>query len=159
MHILIFVRNASDVSLYIDNVFDISIIFFRKLWLYQTTSCKALLYFKNKTNETTNTHDNVIKWKHFPRYWPFVRGIHRSPVNSSHKGHWRGAFMFSLICAWINRWVNNREAGDLRRYRAHHDVIVMQRNAFINSFWASLHWESTTFLTFRQNFIATHMMR
>ena len=23
-------------------------------------------------------HDDVIKWKHFPRYWPFVRGIHRS---------------------------------------------------------------------------------
>ena len=30
--------------------------------------------------------DDVIKWKHFPRYWPFVRGIHRSPVNSPHKG-------------------------------------------------------------------------
>ena len=51
-------------------------------------------------------HDDVIKWKHFPRYWPFVRGIHRSPVNSPHKGQWRGAFMFSLICAWINDWVN-----------------------------------------------------
>ena len=48
-------------------------------------------------------HDDVIKWKHFPRYWPFVRGIHRSPVNSPHKGQWRGALMFSLICAWINR--------------------------------------------------------
>ena len=32
---------------------------------------------------------------------------------------------FSLICVWINSWVNNREAGDLRRYRAHYDVIVM----------------------------------
>ena len=70
-------------------------------------------------------HDDVIKWKHFPRYWPFVRGIHRSPVNSPHKGQWRGALMFSLICARINGWVNNREAGDLRRYRAHYDVIVM----------------------------------
>ena len=47
-------------------------------------------------------HDDVIKWKHFPRYWPFVRGIHRSPVNSPHKGQWRGALMFSLICVWIN---------------------------------------------------------
>ena len=28
------------------------------------------------------THDDVIKWKHFSRYWPFVRGIHRWPVNS-----------------------------------------------------------------------------
>ena len=70
-------------------------------------------------------HDDVIKWKHFPRYWPFVRGIPRSRVNSPHKGQWRGAFMSSLICAWINLWVNNREAGDLRRYRAHYDVIVM----------------------------------
>ena len=70
-------------------------------------------------------HDDVIKWNHFPRNWPFVRGIHRSPVNSPHKGQWRGALMFSLICVWINNWVNNREAGDLRRYRAHSDVIVM----------------------------------
>ena len=30
----------------------------------------------------TSAHDDVIKWKHFPCYWPFVRGIHRSPVNS-----------------------------------------------------------------------------
>ena len=49
-------------------------------------------------------HDDVIKWKH---------------------GQWRRALMFSLICAWINRWVNNREAGDLRRHHAHYDVIVM----------------------------------
>ena len=69
-------------------------------------------------------HD-VIKWKHFPRYWPFARGIHRSPVNSTHKGQWRGALVFSLICAWINAWVNNRDTGDLRRHRAHHDVTLM----------------------------------
>ena len=68
-------------------------------------------------------HDDISKWKHFPR--PFVRGIHRRPVNSPHKGQWRGAFMFSLICVWVNGWVNNREAGDLRRHRAHYDVIVM----------------------------------
>ena len=72
-------------------------------------------------------HDDIIKWKYFPRYWPFVRGqrIHRTPVNSHHKGQWRGALIFFLICAWINDLVNNREAGDLRCYRAHHDVIVM----------------------------------
>ena len=91
-------------------------------------------------------HDDVIKWnfwtyasnnlcflwlswwrhqmEFFPRYWPFVRGIHRSPVNSPHKGQWRRA-LFSLICTWINGWVNNREAGDLRRHRTHYDVIVM----------------------------------
>ena len=73
----------------------------------------------------TLEHDAVIKWKHFPRYWPFVRGIHRSPVNSPHKGQWRGALIFSLIYVWINDWENNREAGDLKRYRAHCDVTVM----------------------------------
>ena len=70
-------------------------------------------------------HDDVIKWNHFPRYWPIVCGINRSPVNSPHKGQWRGALMFSLICAWINAWVNNREAGHLRRHCAHCDVTVM----------------------------------
>ena len=39
--------------------------------------------------------------------------------------HWREALMFSLICAWINRWVNIREAGDLRRHRILCDDIVM----------------------------------
>ena len=39
-------------------------------------------------------HDDVIKWKHFPRYWPFVRGIHQSPMNSPHKGQWRGVWCF-----------------------------------------------------------------
>ena len=72
-------------------------------------------------------HDDVIKWKNFPRNWPFVRWIHWSPVNSPHKGQWRGALMFSLICAWINGWVNNREAGVLRRHRGYCDVIVMRR--------------------------------
>ena len=47
------------------------------------------------------------------------------PVNSPHKGQWRGAMMFSLICTWISDWVNNREAGDLRRHRGHYDVNVM----------------------------------
>ena len=70
-------------------------------------------------------HDDVIKWKHFPRYWPFVRVIHRSPVNIPHKGQWRGALVFSLVCAWINGWAINGEAGDLRRHVAHYDVTVM----------------------------------
>ena len=83
-------------------------------------------------------HDDVIKWKHFPRYWPFVRRIHRSPVNSPHKGQWRGALMFSLICIWINGWVNNCEADDLRCYRAHYDVTVMAKQAtshYLKQWW------------------------
>ena len=73
------------------------------------------------------SHDDFIKWKIFPCNWPFVRGIHRSlvKVNSPHKGQWRAALIFSLICDWTYVWVNNRDAGDLRRHRAHYDVIVM----------------------------------
>ena len=101
-------------------------------------------------------HDDVIKWNHFPRYWPFVRGIHRSPVNSPHKGQWRGALMFSLICAWINAWVNTREAGDLRRHRAHYVIVmidfVVSCNIFIHMFQGFLtgtelfHWNVTLIL-------------
>ena len=51
-------------------------------------------------------------------------------VNSPHKSQWRGALIFSLICARINGWVSNREAGDLIRYHAHCDVIVMNTCAY-----------------------------
>ena len=46
---------------------------------------------------------------------------------SPHKGQWRRALMFYLIRTWINGWVNNRKAGDLRRNRVHYDVNVMVR--------------------------------
>ena len=55
---------------------------------------------RKKETESESAHtsllDDDIKWKHFPHYWPFVRGIHRWPVNSPHKGQWRGALMLSL---------------------------------------------------------------
>ena len=70
-------------------------------------------------------HDGVIKWKPFPCYWPFVQGVHRSSVNSPCKGQWHGANIFFLIYAWINRWVNNGETGDLRCYHTHNDIIVV----------------------------------
>ena len=70
-------------------------------------------------------HDHVNKWKHFLCYWPFVQGIHRSPVNSPHKGQWQRVLMFSLICTWTNAWVNNSEAGDWRRHHTHYVVTVM----------------------------------
>ena len=69
-------------------------------------------------------HNDVIKWNHLSHYWPFVRRIHQSPVNSTHKGRWHGALMFSLICAGMNVWVSNREASDLKRQRAHYDVTL-----------------------------------
>ena len=68
------------------------------------TSFSNWYFFSKKTQpycHNAPTHDDdVIKLKYFPRYWPLVRGIHWSPVNFPHKGQWRGALMFSLICAW-----------------------------------------------------------
>ena len=69
-----------------------------------------------------------------------MRGIHRSPVNFPHKGQWRGALMFSLICARINGWVNNREAGDLRRHCSHYKVNVMAILHTLGWVPAGRHW-------------------
>ena len=70
-------------------------------------------------------------WRHqmviFSALLVICAGNSPVPVDSPYKGQWRGALMFPLICVWINGWENNREAGDLRRYRAHYDVIVMPR--------------------------------
>ena len=85
----------------------------------------CILWTINNGNQFHQNHDDVNKWKHFPRYWPSVWGIQWSPVNSPHKGQWHGALMFSLICAWINGSVNNREASDLKCNRTHYDVILM----------------------------------
>ena len=71
-------------------------------------------------NASTCWHDDVIKWKHFPRYWPFVWGIHRSQVNSPHKGQLRGALMFSLI---FDVFFDLLLIFDL--WSAHYDVTVM----------------------------------
>ena len=92
--------------------------------IYASLSFRLLMHMAPALH-LLKTHDDVIKWKHFSRYWPFVREFHRSPVNSPHKGQWRRALMFSLIFAWINGWVNNGKDGDLIRHCAHRDIIVM----------------------------------
>ena len=103
---------------------DNNAVFAVMLWIHSLIISKiAAVWWR--INVAISFHDNVIKWNHFPRYWPFVRGIHRSPVNSPLIGQWLGSLMFSLICAWINHWVNNDEAGDLRRHRGHYDVTVI----------------------------------
>ena len=51
---------------------------------------------------------DFIKWKHFSRYWSFCAGIHRSPVNSPHKGQWRGALIFS---SHLNKRLNKQSWG------------------------------------------------
>ena len=83
------------------------------------------VFFWTRLVDDAIFNDGIIKWKHIRHSWSFVQGIHRSPVNSQHKFQWRGALMFSLICARINPRENNLEAGDLRRHRAHYDANVM----------------------------------
>ena len=72
-----------------------AIVWHHVLTLYSVHALARALFLAN--------HDDVIKWKHFPRYCPFVRGIQRSSVNSPQKGQWRGASMFSLIGTWKKR--------------------------------------------------------
>ena len=123
----------------------------QKPWMSLDSTVTASYTCMNTTKpeqKGRHFHDDIIKWKHFPCYWPFVREIHRGTVNSPHKGQWRGALMFSLICVWITGWVNNGEAGDLRRHRAHYVVTVMLMVAFFKyiflsilfSFWLKFHW-------------------
>ena len=113
MHMIRFCCDYIIISLWIHMIH--LPIFFRvtSLALGQSSYCRI-------------AQDDVIKWEHFPRYWPCVSGIHSSPVNSFHRGQWRRALMFSLICTWTYGWVNIRDAGDLRRHRDHYDVTVMQ---------------------------------
>ena len=69
-------------------------------------------------------HDDVMKWKHFPRYWPLCGEFtcHRLiPLTKASDAK----LWYSLICAWTNGWVNNRYADYLRRHRAHYDVTIM----------------------------------
>ena len=70
------------------------------------------------------------------------------PGESPLKAQWRGTLMFSVICVWINSWVNNREAGDLRRYRGHYDVSVMRdhkRESGIEKIYSTCNWQKDTF--------------
>ena len=114
-------------------------------------------------------------WRHqmesFPRCWSFVRGIHRSSVNSPLKSQWRGSLMFSLIRAWTNGWANHCDAGDLRRYRPHYDVTLMSFDStmtvvvttftgFLQDWWNYFHHlglASAKFNT-RQNIKARHYL-
>ena len=93
------------------------------------TPFKSPVQYNMRRWDIRNDYRFISWWRHqmehFPRYWHFVRGIHRLPANSSHKGQWGGASMFSLICDWTNGWVNNWDTGDLRRHRSHYDVNVM----------------------------------
>ena len=97
-------------------------------------------------------HDDVFKWKHLPRYWPFVRGIHRSPVDSLHKGQCRISLIISLTCDWTYGWAINRNAGDSRHHHTHYVVtvmpVVLTNNLHTGAIWNGPH-----------GFIQTHVLR
>ena len=100
-----------------NSILTICVVAFRSRWL--------LWYM------TASWHGEISHswWRHqmetFSALLAICAGNSSVPVNSLHKGQWRGALMFSLICVWINGWVNNHEAGDLRRYHVYYNVIVM----------------------------------
>ena len=90
------------------------------------------------SNTRSQHHDDVIKWKHFPRYWPFVRGIHRSGDFPAQRPVTRSFDVFFDLRPNIQYWVNNREVGDLRRHRCQYDVNIMTLPMTRNNFeWTS----------------------
>ena len=70
-------------------------------------------------------HDDVMTWEGFPHYWPFSWWRHQMETFSASLAICAGNSWFTMICARINGWVNNGEAGDLRRHCTHYDVVVM----------------------------------
>ena len=56
--------------------------------------------------------DNVMAWIRFPYYCPFVRGIHRWPVDSPHKGTVMWTFDV-LLLVWISCLTDSEVASDL----------------------------------------------
>ena len=89
----------------------------------------ADIRFQSQACITTPSLVKWAWWRHqvetFSALLALCVGNSPVPVNSPHKGQWLGALMFALICVWINSCVNNREAGDLRRYCVHYGVTVM----------------------------------
>ena len=94
---------------------------------------KHLLLKHNKTKQWY--HNDIIEWKHFLCNWTFVWEIYRSSMNFPHKSQWRGALVFSLICAWTNCCLNNRYDGDLSRDCAHYDATIMYLLHYIEIYY------------------------
>ena len=102
-----------------------SSIYFRLSWFPDASRCPdgSIQNYRPETTTArgmmTSSNGNIF------RVTGHLCGEFTGPGECPLKGQWRGALMFSLICTWINGWVNNREAGDLRRRSAYYDVIVM----------------------------------
>ena len=70
-------------------------------------------------------HDDVIKWKHFPCYWPCVRGIHRSPVNSLYKGQWRGGALMFSVMIYASRYIHTNDANGVFAVKIETNILSM----------------------------------
>ena len=123
----------------------VTIAIFPLTLLLFAANVRTSLHFSSSTHHAVNIPKNHLPrttlfniswceytrlawWRHKMETFAALLALcagNSSPVNSPHKGQWHGALMFSLICARINGWANNGEAGDLRLHRAHYDVIVM----------------------------------
>ena len=101
---------------------------------YIYISCFMITFSNGNMFRVTGFCAGINRW---------LRVIHRSPVNSPHTDQWREALMFSLLFAWTNSWVNNQDAGDLRRHRAHDDVTVMWCRIVIQ--WSGQPWDLSAF--------------
>ena len=72
-------------------------------------------------------HYGLIKWRHFPHYWPFwgeSTGHRWIPLTKTSDAE---LWCFNFICAWTNGWGNNLDAGDLKRYHTHYECKVSQQ--------------------------------
>ena len=85
-------------------------------WGTHKLDCLDIPSMSNHTRSAANrsvcitVHNDVIKWKYFPRYWHFVWAIHRSPVNSPHKGQWHGASILFLFDLRLNKWFSKQSS-------------------------------------------------
>ena len=99
-------------------------MFTRLKLTYMVTQCYERP-FHNTVQRSHSSGSHIGAWWHH-QMETFSALLALCALNSPHKGQWRGALVFSLICAWTNGWVNNRDAADLGRHRSHYDVTVME---------------------------------
>ena len=122
------------------------------VYLFGTSCClhdlsQTVLEYSCKLLLKILSHDDVIKWKHFPRYWPFVRCAGNSPATGEFPTQRPVTRSFDVFfdLRLINGWVNNGEAGDLRRHRAQYIVTIMLLAFFqvSNTEWLVSHMNSS----------------
>ena len=114
------------------NTFRIKKLTLWKEWSnYLWTGPRGVVYFGTYlpnlvrwTMPCITRHDDVMTWEGFPHYWPFSWWRHQMETISASLAICAGNSWFALICARINGWANNREAGDLRRRCTNYDAIV-----------------------------------